>query len=1857
MAQRAEGGSESRASILPIDMLERDPLAGLDLPAADAGILAEHQVATLRDWVSSGRHLPVSAATASLLDARARLTAAGINADAAAGFIENGIDSISSLASLDAAARKRLSGPLGLDDDKLADVIKRAGDTERNLWTNLAGSLLRIRGYVPGVFSRNPPVCGVCRDDTSIVGRYRYFLYLVAQTGKSRALLDETLHQDLPAITAQSGNDRIPQLQICNEVLARRYGALTDEQARPGRRLLISAILGAMRGSARHAAEKAIAAGALGVGADDLTQRLTAALLGDPDVVFTAQEAQALEKAALEQLTTDVAAERDFGGASADAIAAEAARRLQDALADARRRVLEADREGLKQRSGAPPKSDYQFFRELCIETGLGACEITTRLDQAIASLQAYLDEFGTSPDRTVNGRPYLTYEQWRGEQLGYLYPDLRALLRDDVLTGEDGSWDRGSIVRRRATDRSVLGGQLNDARSAIQHGYLAEDQERARVVNGSRTPAQLGLTAFTDSPYFSRFQQGMTAIDLVLDADDKIAKALDSIDADEPGLAVAHLNDATGMLDQLGELAFQAGSDLLTGWRLSYHDLAALPAGERRERIRTIFEQLFSATKDIYRALSDGELQIPGLDPYTGFITDPSEWSTAGLANKVGVAAYVQFVSVPNPAPHDDAKVQEARTLNRANNPAELTDNLFQVYFSIQSNAPHRTPAVTDHYAPFQTEKIGLTIRRKNGAGYRIVVETALTDSEQARLSRDVSDDDSPPPPPYRYALSIYKVDATGEHRQASSDTRFELVLDETYVLTVDVLGGTIRADLQTPDGEQRSVRWTDGSATAVRAGAFGVCATATLEAMIAPIVVSSPSAYSIPPFYSAQRESSNFFYLRSQSIYQRHVDSGKGMATNMLPAGKPLTYGGDRAAAERLSIRFDKRPGERWFLVFENGRRAVSLDALDDLLDRCLALSAYLRYAAIPTRLAQALTASGDFHQAETVMRVVFDDTAPESPLVYPAPSSPPALAGNVSMDERLMRLRMGEVLVNWAEWLFRQDTEESRRNAFRLSTRVLALYGSADFCACSGLPADLQASVRRTIRPAAMRRASPSGRQVVDALKTLDALRGYPHAQLEQLTTALEASRKKSGARPALLEFDRRAQDLIKAPDAAPARQGLAKEAEVRALAFSGAPRPAGPAIDYGILPHWPFAWDLINYCIPANPVGLEHRQRACLILSYLRHCQNVLGHQDDVVPPLRFDALLARARAFADLALSAERDLMTFRDRFEAESFSLLQAQSAVEVADASVALEGMRIALTESEIVTARLQQEKTQASESYYEGLVDGGLSDWEQRSLNTARAAITWSGIAFGAGFATNAAGVVAGAAGGPAALLGAASTLSSVPAGIASELQQYSEYYAKQAGYERRAEEWQFQAQMARFDVMAAETLVDQAFQRRDIAVQQQAVASLQRDAAVDALHFLNNKFLNAAMYLWMMKTVRDQYRKRLDYAIHAAYMAERALAFEMVERVKVIRFDYFDPRRDGLLGASTLQTDLATLAHLKLTTTKRKLQLTKSISLVASAPVELDRFKYGTGAGDLGRLRFRTLMEWFDTDFPGHYLRLIKAVKVTVIALVPPLDGIRATLRCGGISKVVVGGPPFKERVIKRPEEAVALSAPYQASGVFALNYEDELLLPFEGHGVEAEWSFEMPKASNQFDYSTIADIYLTVDYTALSHDDYRQDVVGRLDPSFSAERTFSLRHHFPDQWYELHHPDQMPAPMRVKWDTRRTDFPPNLDNVSITHVSLWFIRRTGSVAEIDVTGFTFQADDQPAPAGGAAATAGGVVSTRQASGANWMAMTGQKPFGKWDMTLADATRTRFNEDSADRIEEILLVVSYRGATAGY
>ncbi len=415
---------------------------------------------------------------------------------------------------------------------------------------------------------------------------------------------------------------------------------------------------------------------------------------------------------------------------------------------------------------------------------------------------------------------------------------------------------------------------------------------------------------------------------------------------------------------------------------------------------------------------------------------------------------------------------------------------------------------------------------------------------------------------------------------------------------------------------------------------------------------------------------------------------------------------------------------------------------------------------------------------------------------------------------------------------------------------------------------------------------------------------------------------------------------------------------------------------------------------------------------------------------------------------------------------------------------------------------------------------------------------------------------------------------------------------------------------------------------------------------------------KFTNVELYEWMSGVLENIFRYYLQQASSMSKLAEIQLAFERQEPlIGVIKNDYYElPNNDGnssggsessstdrrgLTGSARLLRDITKLDQYAFTTDQRKQQLAVNFSLSQLDPFAFQHFK------KTGILNFDTSGKLFDRRFPGQYLRLIKRVRVSVVALVPPVQGISATLTASGISRVVIGGDVFQTTVIRRNPESIAFTNPVGATGVFELNPNPEMLLPFEGNGVDTRWEFRLPKASNPMDFNTIADVLLTIEYTALHNRTYQEQIQRELDIYTSFDRAFSFRQEFSDAWYDLHNPDQTDTPMSVGFETTLADFPSNMQNLNISSILMYFVTEN-DLPRVFAATLTFTQND--ITFGGESVPIDGVIRSNT-NGTNWVPMTNKIPEGTWRLELPNTPIIRkLFED--EKINDILMVLTCDG-----
>ena len=182
--------------------------------------------------------------------------------------------------------------------------------------------------------------------------------------------------------------------------------------------------------------------------------------------------------------------------------------------------------------------------------------------------------------------------------------------------------------------------------------------------------------------------------------------------------------------------------------------------------------------------------------------------------------------------------------------------------------------------------------------------------------------------------------------------------------------------------------------------------------------------------------------------------------------------------------------------------------------------------------------------------------------------------------------------------------------------------------------------------------------------------------------------------------------------------------------------------------------------------------------------------------------------------------------------------------------------------------------------------------------------------------------------------------------------------------------------------------------------------------------------------------------------------------------------------------------------------------------------------------------------TIPEWlFDMGGPGHYMRRIKTVSLSIPCVTGPYTSINCTLSL--LKSTVRQSSLLKDGEYGRKGseddrfkdyfsaiQSIVTSSGQNDSGLFETNLRDERYLPFEGAGAESTWKLELPIDFKQFDYNTISDVILHLRYTAREGGaqlkskavDQIVKIVGDANAPGLA-RSFSLKHDFPTEWHRF------------------------------------------------------------------------------------------------------------------------------------
>ncbi len=644
------------------------------------------------------------------------------------------------------------------------------------------------------------------------------------------------------------------------------------------------------------------------------------------------------------------------------------------------------------------------------------------------------------------------------------------------------------------------------------------------------------------------------------------------------------------------------------------------------------------------------------------------------------------------------------------------------------------------------------------------------------------------------------------------------------------------------------------------------------------------------------------------------------------------------------------------------------------------------------------------------------------------------------------------------------------------------------------------------------------------------------------------------------------------------------------------------------------------------------------------------------------PYHYKTLDARAQQLVQQAAQLEAQYLTLLEKFDAGTLRVSDAQNANAVATLQQTVHQDQIQQAQQAAIAAADQQTKTQDVVTSLSNAIAAGPNPYEANLLNnykdlrTAQDIIAAGDAAIGLGqaAATTTSNPVLWVGIGAGIAESAGVTAKTIGQVWANNLQEKIASNQLQAGIANRQQEWALQLVAAKDDVTVAAAQRAAANEQVSVALAEGAVADQQAQQAANTLTMLQNQFTNPQLYLWMSNTIGGIYRYVLQQATATARLARDQLTFERAQPVvTTIAADYWNLSagpsagdQRGMTGAERLQNDLDRLEQEAIFTDARRLNLSHTFSLAQMLPVEFVSFRA------TGELTFASPASWFDQDFPGHYHRLLRQVHIGIVGLIPANRGIRAQLSSTGLSRVTEprNGGGFTEITLHRDPTTIAFTSPVAATGVFDVDLQPDLLLPFEGGGVDTTWTLELPKAANPFDYRSLSDVLVTFDYTALFDADLRAAVIGGLNANRQrgADSVFSLADDFPDQWYSLQQPPDSGTTRSAVITLDASDLPVNIPAGSLqtTAVALQLVS-SGDLPTSTVT--LYQVDGSSRPGGSAQTDTQGLASTRRGAQPWISQLLGRNPVGDWQITVDGAASALFDNHQVD---DILLVVSWSG-----
>ncbi len=615
------------------------------------------------------------------------------------------------------------------------------------------------------------------------------------------------------------------------------------------------------------------------------------------------------------------------------------------------------------------------------------------------------------------------------------------------------------------------------------------------------------------------------------------------------------------------------------------------------------------------------------------------------------------------------------------------------------------------------------------------------------------------------------------------------------------------------------------------------------------------------------------------------------------------------------------------------------------------------------------------------------------------------------------------------------------------------------------------------------------------------------------------------------------------------------------------------------------------ETLYFCVPPNDQLMQYWDTVAQRLYNIRHCLNlqgqfaplalfappidpgllvraaaagldigsILADMNSPLPNYRFSVMMQKTVELCNDVKSLGAALLQSMEKKDAEDMALLRSKNGIAVLKAMLLVKLQQVNEATHNLEALQQQQALVQSKIDYYQGLISAGLNSWETTSLALTQTAIAGDESAVQIEYLGNVLGLIPdfdvgaeGFGGSPVATIkfggtqlgGATRAIASAIRGTAGVAHSQAGVASTQATSARRLQDWQYQLGLANAELQQVAKQILAATVRQSVANQEATNQQLQIDNAQSEDDFMHSKFTNSDLYAYMINQLSTTYFQSYQLAYALAKQTEQTFRFELgLADSSYINFGYWNGLKKGLLAGEQLLYDVRNMDKAYHDQNIREYELTKHICLSqldASALLQLKTNR---------ECWINLPEELFDMDYPGHHMRRVKTVSLTIPCVAGPYTTVSCTLTMtrnsmrvnntsgGTYPRKSTGGVPaddprFRDSI--GAIQSIATSSAQNDDGLFELSFRDERYLPFEGAGAISQWHLQLPSGVTAFDYSTISDVILHLKYTARDGGDaLRSDSSTSLQTKINTllvslkdtglMRLFSARHEFPTQWY--------------------------------------------------------------------------------------------------------------------------------------